>query len=592
MNKMNFIRRKSLDIFSQRVTPIEKYIIEGDKTPEHEISIIYLQKIIDKLRMNLENKTAIGPSSYKTFPSSNGNKANLINFKSQKSLHQIEEEINKMHSSDNEDIHYEQNISNSLDKKSTEFLLSLFNMGVCDDEIKPIELTKRQKQTFKLEDNNPYIYSFNKMHPFSMFYNTKYNKLVNKDNELELPAPNLISKEDWLKPVELTFDYCFEGIEINDKLGAVVKDPIIKKKFAGLVKDIIFQLLKVPFGHHISLNVKIFEPKTVLERYSSIFSYVNVILLPVCEPKIEPYERFRAAISFLVGGMHIGCQQLKPFNPFDGETFQGELPNGAKIYVENVTHKPLVARFYIIYKKKYEISGYWDLAVVAKNLGNEMLIQQRGPICIKFPEINECIIGHIPCIKCINATSQDNRAILFFGNMVFTDVKNKLKAVIKINTNKNIFHEVKGCTMKYDFPPNYKYVFDEEWEYGNKFVIEDNEISRKKSLKGKKKNIENYTIIDKIKGSYLNQLIIGEKVAIDVRKLMPEYIMPVKHCIPSDGRYREDLIWLFRSFYGAKTKEEEEIYRNISMEWKVMMEEFNRWERRRRAAYDEKLKNK
>ena len=221
-----------------------------------------------------------------------------------------------------------------------------------------------------------------------------------------------------------------------------------------------------------------------------------------------------------------------------------------------------------------------------------MQIQQRGPIYIKFPEINECIVGHIPCIKCINATSQDNRGILYFGNMVFVDVKNKLKAVIKINTNKEIFHEVKGCTMKYDFPPNYKYKFDEEWEYGNKFVVEDNIISRKKSLKGKKKNLDNYTIIEKIKGSYLNQLIIGEKVAIDVREVIPEYIKPVKHCIPSDGRYREDLIWLFRSFYGAKTKEEEDIYRNISMEWKVMMEEFNRWERKRKAAYNEKLKNK
>ena len=338
MDEKNYLRRNSFDIFSQRVTPIVRYILEGDKIPEHEIKIIYLQKIIEKLRKNFENNTF--------------QPLNESQKKSKKSLTKIEKDIIKIGSSDsNEDVYYEENINNSLDKKSTEFLISLFNMGVRDDEINPIILSKRQKQTFKLEDNNPYIYSFKKMHPFSMFYNTKYSKLVNKDNELELPAPNLITKEDWLKPVELTFDYCFEGIEINDKLGAVVKDPSIKKKFAGLVKDIIFQLLRVPFGHHISLNVKIFEPKTVLERYSSIFSYVNVILLPVCEPGIEPYERFKAAISFLVGGMHIGCHQLKPFNPFDGETFQGELPNGAKVYVENVTHKPLVARFYIIYKK-------------------------------------------------------------------------------------------------------------------------------------------------------------------------------------------------------------------------------------------------
>ena len=150
--------------------------------------------------------------------------------------------------------------------------------------------------------------------------------------------------------------------------------------------------------------------------------------------------------------MHVGCQQLKPFNPFVGETYQGELPNGAKLYVENVTHKPLVARFLFIYKKKYEISGFWDISVKTQSFGSEMVINQKGPIYIKFPEINECIVCHIPCVKVVKATSESERALLYFGNQVYCDAKNKLKAVIQYNFNKNKFHEVKGCTMKYDFP--------------------------------------------------------------------------------------------------------------------------------------------
>ena len=86
--------------------------------------------------------------------------------------------------------------------------------------------------------------------------------------------------------------------------------------------------------------------------------------------------------------------------------------------------------------------------------------------------------------------------------------------------------------------------------------------------------------------------MIGGNVIWDINKNIPEHIKPTKHCIPSDGRYREDLIWLHRSFYGAKNKEEEDIYRDISMEWKVMMEEFNRWERRNRATYKEKMQKK
>ena len=88
----------------------------------------------------------------------------------------------------------------------------------------------------------------------------------------------------------------------------------------------------------------------------------------------------------------------------------------------------------------------------------------------------------------------------------------------------------------------------------------------------------------------MEQLKIGDKVTWNINEQIPEHMKPVKHCIPSDGRYREDLIWLYRSFYGAKNDEEEEIYRNISMEWKVMMEEFNRWERNNRANYKQKMK--
>jgi hypothetical protein len=291
-------------------------------------------------------------------------------------------------------------------------------------------------------------------------------------------------------------------------------------------------------------------------------------------------------IAFEFAGIYIACNQLKPFNPFVGETYQGELPNGAKLYVENVTHKPLVARFLLIYKKVYEISGFWDISVKTQNFGSEMLINQKGPIYVKFPEINECIVCNMPCVKAIIATSETSRALLYFGTEVFIDVKNKLKAVIQYNFNKNKFHEVKGCTMKYNYPKDYKYIFDKEWEFGTNFKLDE------KSHKNKKNKGDKYEILEYIKGSWLENLTIGNEEIWDINKHIPEHIRPVRHCIPSDGRFREDLIWLYRSFYGAKNEEEEEIYRSISNEWKVMMEEFNRLERKNKATYKEKNKIK
>ena len=584
---------KNLNIFTQKIIPTKAYILKGDNNPEHEIKKVYLNKILFQNKQFSNNKIILNSNNISLFNtniSSNENKTNFTLKKGNSGLIKINEEENLVGSSNsgNDDNSiYNQNINNSLDKKSSEFLLTLFNQGIYEGNKNTIELTQRQKEKFKLKDNNLFLFSFNSLHPFSMFYGTKYDKLVKKNNELKLPAPNFIKKEEWCKSVDMSFKSIFQGIEINDKSGFVISDPVVKNKFSGLIKDIIIQILQVPFGHHISLNVKIFEPKTVLERYVTTFSYANTFLLPASDPNLNPYERFKLVITFQLAGMHIGCQQLKPFNPFVGETYQGELPNGAKVYVENVTHKPLVARFLVIYKKKYEISGFWDLAVKTQSFGSEMLINQKGPIYIRFPELNECIVCHIPCVKAVNATSETSRALLYFGNMVYVDVKNKLKSVIKFNFNSKKFHEIKGCTMKYDFPPNYKYVFEKEWEYGTNFKIEDDNIKKRKSLK---KNSDNYQIIDKINGSYLEQLKIGDKVTWNINEQIPEHMKPVKHCIPSDGRYREDLIWLYRSFYGAKNDEEEEIYRNISMEWKVMMEEFNRWERNNRANYKQKMK--
>ena len=338
-------------------------------------------------------------------------------------------------------------------------------------------------------------------------------------------------------------------MDIQDEKGLVSVDPKIIKKFEGLLANIIGQLIRVPFGHHISIPIKSFEPLTVHEKYINLFAFANRYLIPASDPNIDKYERFKLCISFAFSGLYIPIGHLKPFNPFLGETYQGELPNGAKLYIEQVTHSPLVARYYIIYKKVYEISGYWNLSVKSLKLGTQIAVCQRGPLYIKFPQINECIIGHYPEIRMINLI-YDDRANYYCGNMVFLDIKNNFKAVIKFYQNEKIFHEIVGSVLKYKYANNFKYDFEKEWEFGQKFQ------------RGKKiKEInDHYEQIDEINGNWVSKLIIGNEVRWDITAQKPEFIRPVKKCIPSDGRFREDLIWLYRSFYCSKNEEEKKIY--------------------------------
>ena len=571
--------------------PNKKYILKGDRKKINALSPEYLNSIIflDNTNINTNNINQTNTNNItnngttiifteQSFSSKNNNQNHQLILRQSinNNINNIKEESYSIDDKSNE-VQVERQPGSNMNytsMKSGEFLLTLYDRGKYHNSIN----NEKNDDLFiiegyKLSESNPYLYSCQKLHPFSIFYNTKYPELFNKKtNDLKLPAPYFIDKEEWRKPMDFSYKNIFNGITINDKLGLVISDPIVKNKFSGLIKNIIFQILKVPFGHHISLNVKIFEPKTVQERYMYIFCYINNYILKASNEKISKYERFKLVITCIFAGMHAGSQQLKPFNPFVGETYQGELPNGAKIYAENVSHKPLATRFYIFYKNIYKIYGYFDFSVKSQNFGNEMLICQKGPIYIKFPQISEFIICHLPEIRVVNAISENGRAIRYTGNHVFIDIKNNFKAVIKYDYNEKCVHGVKGCTMKYNFPFDYFYDYEKEWDFGNKFKFENSLINE-------------YEIIENIKGSFVKNLIIGNEEVWNVELNIPEYIRPCKDVIPSDGRFREDLIWLYRSFYNAKNSEEEKIYMNISQDWKVMMEEFNRWERKHRADY-------
>ena len=539
------------NIFNQKIIPLEKYIIKGDENFLKELPNNYIKKMIKKYESSTIDLKKIRTE-----------KTIIIREKEKEIIRDDEESVDVV-------------IDKSLpEEESRIFCSTLYYEGTTTDSENKntdIHLSENQKKLFKLEDNNKYIYSLKECHPFSMFYNTKYKDLIKKEGGLNLPAPRLINNDNWMSEPDLSYEHLFDGINIDSEKGLVSVDKKIIKKFEGLLSNIIGQLLRVPFGHHISVPIKIFEPITVHYKYINLFAFANKYLIPASDPNIDKYERFKLCISFAFAGLYLSVGHLKPFNPFLGETYQGELPNGAKLYIEQVTHSPLVARYYIIYKKIYEISGYWNLSVISLKLGTQIGVCQKGPLYIKFPQLNECIIGHYPEVRMINLLS-DDRANYYYGNMVFLDVKNNYKAVIKFHQNEKVFHEIIGSVLKYNYENNFVYNYDKEWEFGQKY-------ERGKKIKEIKAD---YELIDEIYGNWVSKLIIGNEVRWDINAQLPEFIRPVKKCIPSDGRFREDLIWLYRSFYCSKNDEEKKIYLNIAQKWKIMMEEFNRWERKRR----------
>jgi hypothetical protein len=95
---------------------------------------------------------------------------------------------------------------------------------------------------------------------------------------------------------------------------------------------------------HISLPVRIFEPRSTIERLVDFFSF-GPQYLKAASLLPDPLERFKLCISFAISPLYMCTSQLKPFNPLLGETMEGEFPDGTKIYCEHTSHHPPITNF-------------------------------------------------------------------------------------------------------------------------------------------------------------------------------------------------------------------------------------------------------
>ena len=206
--------------------------------------------------------------------------------------------------------------------------------------------------------------------------------------------------------------------------------------------------------------------------------------------------------------------------------------------------------------------GYFDISMKNESFGNKITLYLKGHVCVNFKAIKEKIYYIMPNVRVLNGTS-DNRSTYFTSSMVFVDIKNNIKGVIQFATNKKNINSFEGVILNHKYPAKYKFIYDIENEYGKKLKLSN------------KQNV----ILSKISGSWLKNFVCDREVLWDIDRDVPTFITPVKNSLPSDGRFREDIIWLYRSFYFYKTEEERDTYEKLAQEWKLMLEKLQREER-------------
>ena len=412
------------------------------------------------------------------------------------------------------------------------------------------------------DKNNPFVHSFNDFHLNSFLAGQKKIAYNHKKGLLEVPSPTFIDYGHLNENVlPLSTENIFKGHRKDTMLGLVLTDKALAQKFNGVVTKMMKSMVSSFFSRKpISLSVSIFEPKSTLQRISESWIFSQKFLSIACIYSNNPLERFKNCISFAISGFYISARQLKPFNPILGETFEGKLSENISIYCEQISHYPTIARFLLIDNLlKYKFYGFHEFLTKNKKLGSLVTVERKGPNTIHFSDGIK-IIYNIPKLRLINCTSDIDRSSYFKGYMICVDTINNLKAVIKFAGNKNKINDFEGYIQNFNFPKNYK--FD---------VIAENKYAKSKTAK--------LNVLSNIKGSWLDCLYFDDKIYWNVNDEIPETVSTIKYPIPSDGRFREDLIWVYRSFYNAKDEGEKSKFLEYAQLWKTFLEQKQRIDR-------------
>ena len=399
-----------------------------------------------------------------------------------------------------------------------------------------------------------------------------------KTNTLKAPFPIRLTQDQLLVKYDQNY---LKDFLIKDYYGIYCLNQEVVDKQSGIIKEVISQLTKCFWSGtamSLSLPIRIFEPRSYLERYTDWFSFAPDLLGKAGSCK-DKQEAFKYVILFSLSALFRSSEQLKPLNPMLGETYECEWKDGTKFYLEHTCHTPPISHFYIKSSKNlFIVSGYIDLemgGVMKAMIKNSMQMIPKGKITVFLPELKQTISFQFPKIT-MGGAIWGERYVYFSDHMKFEDVENNLKAVIVFaNGRKELkgkrIHDIYGKFFKYKYTNNdLKKPFYNDYLPSYPFPSKEEDV------------------INEITGSWLEEVRIGDKV-LSIKGSAAPQIYPSEKVLDSDARYREDKQWLKLSW---DNKEFAKVFEGYAQCWKLALEAQQRFDRGLRKEYLDKKKGK
>jgi len=396
-----------------------------------------------------------------------------------------------------------------------------------------------------------------------------------KTNTFNAPFPIRLTKEQLTNKYDQNYlkDYL-----IKDYYGVYCLNQEVIDKQSGIIKEVVTQLTKCLWSGtamSLSLPIRIFEPRSMLERYTDWFSFAPDLLSKAgtCKDKIEA---FKYVILFSLSALFRSSEQLKPLNPMLGETYECEWEDGSKFYLEHTCHTPPISHFYIKSSKNlFIVSGYIDMemgGVVKAIYKNSIQMIPKGKITVYLPELKQTISFQFPKIT-MGGAIWGQRYVYWSDHMKFEDTGNNLKAIIAFaNGRKELkgkrIHDIYGQLYKYNYNSN-----ELKKPFYNDYIPSYPFPSNKED------------VISEITGSWLEEIKFDDKVYFNIKETVAPQIYPSEKVLDSDARYREDKEWLQLSW---DNKEFNKTFEGYAQCWKLALEAQQRFDRGLRKEFKDK----
>ena len=312
-------------------------------------------------------------------------------------------------------------------------------------------------------------------------------------------------------------------------------DERVLAKQSGVIMDVIAQvtacLVKGKGIVGLSLPIRLFEPRSTLERMLDRWSFLPVFMQN--SGGLGLIERFKRVILMAVAGLYITPSQEKPFNPLLGETLQAYWPDGTQAFCEHTVHHPPITNFSII-SEGFKMEG--NLELIGKFKKNSLVGGFKGKVNVIFND-GQVISYTYPQFRA-GGMIFGSRTVNWENQMVFEDLKNSIQATIVFGPKKKKSWFTKAVGKHDDF--------------AGEIVCDGTKVTE-------------------IEGSWIEGLSFDGVRMWDSNVHRPVFHKFMANPLPSDWRYREDLVWL------AKGNSE------IAQKWKYKIEERQREDRKLRG---------